>query len=81
MTTTHLDRMDRNGLTVGSRVRVRLSQDPYMGWTAGTYRGQLEYVKGDHVGIWVPMKGHGIANGFLTGAARIDADGVWIEGR
>ncbi|MFD9561540.1 hypothetical protein [Streptomyces sp. NPDC059994] len=73
--------MNRNGLTVGARVRVRLSDDPYKGWSAGTYRGSIEYVKSDHVGIWVSLKGHSIANGFLTGAARVDANGVWIEGR
>ncbi|MFD5697817.1 hypothetical protein [Streptomyces lasiicapitis] len=73
--------MDRNDLAVGARVRVRLSDHPRHAYSGGTYRGVIDYVKGDHVGIWVPLKGRSIANGTLIGAARIDADGVWIEGR
>ncbi|MEV8022467.1 hypothetical protein AB0O76_40480 [Streptomyces sp. NPDC086554] len=73
--------LDLTCFPVGKRVRIRMGDDPYMGWKAGAYRGTVEYIKGDHVGIWVPLKGHGAADGFLTGAARIDYNGVWIEGR
>ncbi|MFJ7901867.1 hypothetical protein ACIQ6V_15485 [Streptomyces sp. NPDC096198] len=73
--------LDLSGYRVGKRVKVQLPACPYTRRQAGTFRGTVEYIKGDHVGIWVPQKGHGAAGGFLTGAARIDADGVWIEGR
>ncbi|MFE3579314.1 hypothetical protein [Streptomyces vinaceus] len=73
--------MDAAGLAQGKRVRVKLSYDKYSGRSAGTYRGEIEYVKGGHVGIWVPWKGYAAGDGFLTGAARMDGYGTWIEGR
>lgn len=81
METVHLDQMDRNELTTGKRVRIKLPHCRYTGRSAGNYRGTIEYVKGDHVGIWVPFKGYGAADGFLTGASRMDGHGTWIEGR
>ncbi|MGW5397829.1 hypothetical protein [Streptomyces sp. NPDC003952] len=81
MKTTHLKQMDREKLTYGKRVQVRLPYCEYSRRQAGTYRGLIQYVKGDHVGIYVPMKGRSEAAGFLTGAARMDENGTWIEGR
>lgn len=81
MTTRHMTDLDLSGFPVGKRVRVKLTACPYTRREAGSYRGSIEYIKGDHVGIWVPSKGHGAADGFLTGAVRINHNGVWIEGR
>ncbi|WP_370422462.1 hypothetical protein AB8O64_29685 [Streptomyces sp. QH1-20] len=73
--------LDLNSFRVGKRVRVKLTACPYTGREAGIYRGSIQYINGDHVGVWVPCKGHGAADGFLTGSARIDHNGVLIEGR
>ncbi|ARZ66939.1 hypothetical protein SMD11_1278 [Streptomyces albireticuli] len=79
--TRHITSLNMTGFPVGKRVRVKLPYCQYTGREAGIYRGSIQYIKGDHIGIWVPIKGHGAADGFLTGAARIDYNGVWIEGR
>ncbi|MCY0943476.1 hypothetical protein [Streptomyces antarcticus] len=81
MKTIHLVDMDRERLTYGMRVQVRLPYCKYSRRQAGSYRGLIQYVKGDHVGIYVPMKGRDGADGFLVGSARVDENGTWIEGR
>ncbi|MFD9563363.1 hypothetical protein [Streptomyces sp. NPDC059994] len=81
MKTIHLNEMNRERLVYGMRVQVRLPYCEYSRRQAGSYRGSIEYVKGDHVGIYVPMKGRSDAAGFLVGSARMDESGTWIEGR
>ncbi|MCC2279491.1 hypothetical protein LKL35_29275 [Streptomyces sp. ET3-23] len=62
------------------RVRVKLKYCPYTHRQAGVYSGVVEAHKGDRVLIWVRIKGHGAADGFLTGSNRVDETGAWIEG-
>ncbi|MGW2866494.1 hypothetical protein [Streptomyces sp. NPDC001205] len=80
MTTRHITEIDMKEFRIGKRVQVALPACPYSRRAAGIYRGTVDYVKGDHVGVWMSFNGYGDDNGFLTGAARITDNGVLIAG-